>query len=588
MSSDQKARAVFAFLACYTVVVGSIHVPGKQQHRNDKLATLQASNTEVSIIGPSNPADSVFVGFILLGVAVLVGCRVAGSRSQHISHQIFHETSVNAKSSSDTETASIADDKRPESSANRFFDMSAATFIVNIVADVAPVGFLPVASGIVDIGFVPAFICIIIVACLATYTMWMYAKNCESTGSMQLDRQWEMVIGKDTAWVPIVANGLACFGDTVAFTCFFGDIFKDVFPTIGLNMTRTQCCVMFSAFPILPLCLINNLSSLGPTSAMGVSAIVFTLIAMAWRALDGTYHKGGIYFTDLKKDSLYEDLPRFSGTHHLYAFTFLACLKLLNTLSLSFLTHYNACKYYSELKAASPKRFAKLSAIALSICGFFYCLSMILGYTTFGYHAEEMILMNYAPEDTLLNVASFATGIALVVAYPVTFTGLRESAMATVKILVPSDQLPADLSFVQELIALFFVSLVVITSVHLVDDGLMIGLVGSICGSTVIFIVPTLLYIFSTISGLEKSQGSMFHKRLATLLLVFGIFIMVVSTIEICLGVARGDELDSMKVPLQCHNAAHRRHVWAPWRHQSKWDYKWWMHHSCFHASKGP
>jgi len=565
------AKAVVVIVACCALLVGSFQVP----HFEDSSAMLQvqvtveAGKAEVSSMRPPVLSVAVFVVFLVSGVIAAMACMFNGLRSQQTEQGTVTERRGGHESSFEVDVQSSTADKEE----TKLFDTSGMSLIVNIVADIAPVGFLPVASGIKYIGFIPSFTAMFVLMYVCVYTMWMTSRNCEITGSLQLDRQWAMVIGPRTAWVPVMASAIACFGDNVAFACFFADMFEDAFSTVGISMSRTQCCIMFSVFPTLPLCLLKELSALAPSSAMGVLAIIFTLMAMVHRAMDGSYEIGGLYYKDLFVH--HREIPIVPHNHHLYAFTFISFLKLLNTLSLSFMTHYNACTYYHELKLATPERFANLTFIALAICASIYSVSMIAGYATFGYNAEEMILSNYAPEDVLLNVARFGAGIALLVAYPVTFSGLRRNAVTMLEMLRPSNKLLFASTLVQDLLTVLFVSLVTIVAVFLVDDGLMVGLVGSVCGSSVIFIIPTLLHIFAT----RNSQGSSFHRCLAMCILAFGIALMIVSTIEIAWPSGSADisaRHDKCEIP----GHHFHRNVHRGWKHQTHWP------HVCEHPHR--
>ena len=84
-----------------------------------------------------------------------------------------------------------------------------------------------VANGVRHIGFVPTAIIMLVLMTFCVYTMWLTGRNCVVLCSMQLDRQWSMAVGKRTAWLPTFLNMVACFGDNLAFTCFFGEIFAE-------------------------------------------------------------------------------------------------------------------------------------------------------------------------------------------------------------------------------------------------------------------------------------------------------------------------------------------------------------------------
>jgi len=158
---------------------------------------------------------------------------------------------------------------------------------------------------------------------------------------------------------------------------------------------------------------------------------------------------------------------------------------------------------------------------------------MVSGFKTFGYHAEEVILRNYAVDDTLMMVARFATGIALLAAYPITFCGLRESAVTLFKMISPASQkLIFNSVLIQDAITLFFVALTTLVAVLLRDETLVVGLVGSICGSAVIFVIPCLIHVFAVRGGLMNWETNKHHFAFSGFLLTLGMFLMVAGTVR--------------------------------------------------------
>merc|ERR1719476_110236 len=118
--------------------------------------------------------------------------------------------------------------------------------------------------------------------------MVLIARNCVISGSMDFAGQWAVVIGRRTRWIPVAITAVVCFGNNVAYACFFSDIFTSVLPRFGLQAPRTLCCIMFSAFPTLPLCLLKDFSALAPSSSFAVVATVYTVVVMVVRAADGS------------------------------------------------------------------------------------------------------------------------------------------------------------------------------------------------------------------------------------------------------------------------------------------------------------
>merc|ERR1719188_2559166 len=108
-----------------------------------------------------------------------------------------------------------------------------------------------------------------------------------------------------------------------------------------------------------------------------------------------------------------------------------------------------------------------------------------------------MILRNYAADDPLFRIARIGTGFALIAAYPVTFCGLRESFLTLVTIMCPSLKQLVTSVIVQDLTSMTFVAVVTLCAALLVDEAILVGLVGATCGCAVIFVIPTIIHVFA-------------------------------------------------------------------------------------------
>jgi len=318
---------------------------------------------------------------------------------------------------------------------------------------------------------------------------------------------------------------LVCFGCNLAYACFYSDIFKGVMPSLGFSLPRWLCCVIFSAFPTMPLCLLKDFSALAPSSFFAVLAVLYTLVVMIVRAVDGTYAPGGIYYRTLHVE-LRPDVP----ASHLWAFG-LPALSLVNSLAIAFLAHYNACKYYRELKFHSPARFARVTGAAMGICALVFGVSIVAGFQTFGGHSQAVILRNYSREDVLFTIARLAVGFSLIASYPLMFSGLREALVELLRILWPAWGEQLELVLVQDCMSLAAVVLITVCAMLLEDAGIVVGLVGAICGSAIIYVIPCALFFASLQSRLVDEQNFLIQRGATVFLALLGFALMIAGTI---------------------------------------------------------
>jgi amino acid permease len=365
--------------------------------------------------------------------------------------------------------------------------MSRFTFVVNMFADLCPPGMLALPSGLATTGFIPGFTMLLVFYGLCVYSMYTIGRTTEITGARDFPGQWSATFGPGTSWIPVVVVVVVCVGNCLAYSCFFADIFSRLMPSLGLAMPRSYCLFAFTLFPLLPLCLLKNLSALSNTSTFALVAVVYTAFVMVLRALDGSYAAGGLYFADVPK-TLAPDVP----TNHLFGFG-MQSLSLVNGLAIAFLAHYNGCKYYRELERHTPKRLLRCTATSMGISVLLYMATMTAGFQTFGNNCDSVILANYSRNDWLLNVARLGIGLSIIASFPLMFSGLREAAIALLK-QCSENASDWDVILRQDMLSMGLLVLITFLALVMTDTGIVVGLVGAICGSTIIYIVPCSLY----------------------------------------------------------------------------------------------
>jgi amino acid permease len=91
--------------------------------------------------------------------------------------------------------------------------------------------------------------------------------------------------------------------------------------------------------------------------------------------------------------------------------------------------HYNAPRFYRELKNRTLKQYSTICWIAFSISGLIYIGIACFGYLTFGSNSSSFILNNYSPNDPLAIICRVAVGISTLTAYPIVFMGIRDGVL---------------------------------------------------------------------------------------------------------------------------------------------------------------
>lgn len=408
-------------------------------------------------------------------------------------------------------------------------EMPLSGLIVNMCADLIPAGLLPLSGCMASsgVGWLPAAFLVILFYGLSSYTLSLVAKTANTLDVSERDLDltfkgiWQIVIGK-ASWFPNLAVLCVCFGNCIAYSCFFADLLRTALPGLGAPewlQSRTLVLLSISSFPLLPLCMLRDLSSLAPSSAAGIVMVIYTVGFMAWRAYDGSYQVGGQFY----KTSSAPPAPDLSTTSLFRMGS--APLLLINALALAYLAHYNGMKYFRELENHTVQRFNLGVRAAMGVAAAVYIVTMWLGYYTFGDSAMGVILSNYdASRDVLATISRLGMGFSIVASYPLMFAGLRESAVATLQELLPGkEQLFKTINFLNFITVVILFAITAISAI-VSDASLVVGIVGSLLGSTIIYVLPTTIFIQARKENEKFKRGVLIAKVLRAFGIFLGIF----------------------------------------------------------------
>jgi Transmembrane amino acid transporter protein len=83
----------------------------------------------------------------------------------------------------------------------------------------------------------------------------------------------------------------------------------------------------------------------------------------------------------------------------------------------AFVMHYNAARFYTELKDKSLARFGIAVSSSFGIASIMYISIASLGFLTFGANSAGYILNNYSPYDPLATGSRLCVGLAVLVSF---------------------------------------------------------------------------------------------------------------------------------------------------------------------------
>ena len=372
----------------------------------------------------------------------------------------------------------------------------------------------------------------------------------EKEAGESLSAVWERTLpnGKLTTFIP----DLGCVMLTVGCLLFYSAFIGDLFGSLVSGMTflpdvlrkRWSVLLILHAIPILPLCLKKDLSALKYSSMTGLVGIFYTIFFVGKRLVDGSYAAGGKFHAMMPSKLQPAAMPGFAhAKSSLLGYTgdlppFHAAkgiLTLMNMCCVAYACHYNAVKYYMELEDRTLPNLKGVMAAGLGGTFAVFWFMMILGYGTFGSNAQALLLNNYhKSQDVMATVARLFTGIAIISGYALMFAGLKAALFSLLKLDKPGvekrDQKQNTISAV--LLACIAIAACFVTEHELAT---VIGIVGSICGSVVIYMFPA--FVNNSLLKLKDKKGQLlaqpFFKGEAAfnnMMVVFGVVFAVLGT----------------------------------------------------------
>lgn len=397
---------------------------------------------------------------------------------------------------------------------------------------------------------------------ISAYTFSLIARVCKMTNSDTYADCWKATRGPSLAWIVALSSTLDCFAGNLTFSMVLADTFRQLlsslfevggktyprlFAALDTYNTRSRVLLFITVTSLMPLCCVKNLSSLAPFSLVGILGIVYTALVIGLRYFDSSYAlPDGKFLADLESAPAFMDASIGEGASLLKNFQNPKTLILTSMLSTAFIAHFNAPKFYRELKDADtePKRF-HLGVVAPSFAasGIFYALVSSLGYLTFGSATKGMVLSNYSTNDVLVSLSRFTLGISLITSYPLLFVGLRTGIVDLINQLTPmlnrgkkertknQQQKQFELNDRQsDQFTVVLVSLITILALKVKDLTFVASMSGALLGTSLIFIFPPLMFrsalaVESKRKNIPFTSLQKLERRFCSAIVALGVFI---------------------------------------------------------------
>lgn len=370
----------------------------------------------------------------------------------------------------------------------------------NLVKNIVGAGVLSLPAGVAALSpnkgaIVPACAVLVSMGLLSSYCFHLLGRAASASGSDTYGGTWETTVGPKSAWLPKAVctskTGVAC----LAYSMIVADTFATLFQTFGAPAVLHQRNVALWTLTLgtlAPLCLLRSFAALSYTSLLGVLGMIYTTGFTGLRFMQGAYAPGGRFFNDIAPALQ----PSFGGGGG----SPIAAFVLVSMASTAFIAHYNAPKFYGELKEPSVAKFNAVVGLAFGGSIALMVAVMVFGFLTFGANAQGFILGNYALGDNLALAARVAIGIAIICGYPLTFVGFRDGLLELGG-LKGLSQPRKDVATLVCLAAITLVAGVVR------DLGFVLAFAGATLGSLLAYILPARIALAAGSKGMLPPAG---------------------------------------------------------------------------------
>ena len=164
-------------------------------------------------------------------------------------------------------------------------------------------------------------------------------------------------------------------------------------------------------------------------------------------------------------------------------------LVLVCMLFEAYVAHYNAPRFYTELKDHTIPRFRTVVTYAYGASALIYCFITAFGFLTFGSNCDGYILNNYSTKDSLATSCRIFIAVAIICTYPIVFMGYRDGVMDLVSL--PQEK---HTTGTLNLLTVILLTIVTLIAMAVTDLGLINAVGGGTLATAIVFVFPTLMY----------------------------------------------------------------------------------------------
>ena len=357
----------------------------------------------------------------------------------------------------------------------------------NLASATLGAGTLALPSAVANSGALIGTLLLLLCCASTVYSIRLLVITLEKTGYMTYEEMAHKLVGprfeKLTAFL-IVAF---CWGITIVYVVAIGDILDPLREVQGFPEAlkgiwgRRAMMTMFWAVFMLPLSLAKEINSLRYASLIGMVSTGFLVSAIVTHAGEDKPVMANVPVARFDMDMMMS----------LTIFIFAYCCQT------------NSFEIYTEMTNRSVNRMTLAAGVSMSVCTCIYIVAGVAGSADFGKHTDSNILKNYKdPTNTAyITLAFVAISVTLTMAFPICIFPTRDAIIQ----MVGYKDAYSTPSHVRLFISGSLATSSILVGLFVPGIGVLFGLLGGICGSTLAFIWPALFIMRTGEWTVEKA-----------------------------------------------------------------------------------
>uniref|UniRef100_A0A8C7XHM8 Solute carrier family 38 member 6 n=1 Tax=Oryzias sinensis TaxID=183150 RepID=A0A8C7XHM8_9TELE len=361
------------------------------------------------------------------------------------------------------------------SSKHRSTGASFASSVFNLMNAIMGSGILGLAYAMANTGIISFCFLLMLVACLAAYSIHLLLKLCDQTVSLLTDflNSLQVLVG-----VTIIVQNIGAMSSYLfilkselpaAIRSFLspGESGNAWYDDGRLLLVLIAVCI------ILPLAMLPRIGFLGYTSSISFLFMLYfavVVVVKKWSIPCPLPHNT----TTLYGTSKISNVSENDCTPKLFVVSIKSAYAI-PTMAFSFLCHTAVLPIYCELERPTKPRMQKVANIGIALSFFLYFISSLFGYLTFYNHVGTELLLaynSYLPRDILVLTVRLAILISVLLTVPLIHFPARKAVIS----LLYGDQ---EFSWlIHVILTVILLSVVLLLAIFVPDISSVFGVVG--------------------------------------------------------------------------------------------------------------